>query len=104
MPTGGCANSEPFALQVTDRSMEPEFPEGCVIVVEPDGAVENGCFVVARHDRGFIFRQLIIEPDNWRLEALQPGHTPITITGIQDLRGRVIQRSGRRRKERKSYL
>ena len=25
-----CGSSEPYALQVTDDSMEPEFPKNCV--------------------------------------------------------------------------
>ena len=31
MDLGGCGSSEPFALQVTDNSMEPEFKKGCII-------------------------------------------------------------------------
>ena len=102
--TDGCSNSEPFALQVTDRSMEPEFPQGCVIVVEPVGVIEHGSFVVARHEDDFIFRKLVIDQEDWQLEALEPGHDTLAINGIGDIRGRVIQRSGAHRKDRKSYL
>ena len=33
----GCGASEPYALQVTDNSMEPEFPEGCIVLIDPSG-------------------------------------------------------------------
>jgi phage repressor protein C with HTH and peptisase S24 domain len=30
-----CSESEPFALQVLGDSMEPEFPDKCIIIIEP---------------------------------------------------------------------
>lgn len=32
---GTCSESEPFALQVLGDSMEPEFPDKCIIIIEP---------------------------------------------------------------------
>ena len=29
-----CGSSEPYALQVTDNSMEPEFPKDCIVIVD----------------------------------------------------------------------
>ncbi|MEA3292448.1 MAG: S24 family peptidase, partial [Pseudomonadota bacterium] len=63
-----------------------------------------GCYVVARHDGEHIFRQLRIGEESWRLQALKPGHPVLEIKGLQDIRGRVIQRAGTRRKDRKSYI
>ena len=100
----GCAKSEPFALQVLGDSMEPEFPDGCIIVVEPDGLIEDGCYVVARANGEYIFRQLRIDESGWRLTALQPGHPELEIGGLEDIRGRVIQRAGTRRRDHKSYI
>ena len=34
---GSCSENEPYALQVIDDSMEPEFAKGCVIVIDPTG-------------------------------------------------------------------
>ena len=42
-----CAGSDAFALQVLGDSMAPEFPDGCVVVSEPTGAVHDGCYVIA---------------------------------------------------------
>ena len=33
-----CGSSEPYALQVTDNSMEPEFPKDCIVIVDPSGS------------------------------------------------------------------
>ena len=44
-----CNGSESFALQVLGPSMAPEFPAGCIVIVEPAGVVTDGCFVVAEH-------------------------------------------------------
>jgi DNA polymerase V len=100
----GCAQNEPYALQVTDSSMEPEFPMGCVVVTEPGGPLEHGCYVIAHHGDEMIFRQLLMESDQWRLHALEPGFEDMPVSGPADIHGRVIQRAGKRRKDRKSYL
>lgn len=100
----GCANNEPYALQVTDSSMEPEFPKGCVIISEPNGVLENGCYVIGSDGDELVFRQLLIDDRGWRLHALQGDHADIPIDGPAAIRGRVIQRAGKSRKDRKAYL
>ena len=100
----GCAGSEPFALQVLGNSMEPEFPDGAIIIVEPSVVVENDCYVVAHQGDEVILRQLKIDEQRWYLCALHPDYPDIDISGIEQIRGRVIQRAGRRRKDRKSYI
>ncbi|MGI9291272.1 MAG: S24 family peptidase [Gammaproteobacteria bacterium] len=100
----GCAQNEPFALQVTDSSMEPEFPKGCIVVSEPNGPLEHGCYVIGNDGEELIFRQLLIEGEQWSLHALQPGIDDVLISGRDAIHGRVIQRAGTRRKDRKSYL
>ncbi|GJL81554.1 MAG: hypothetical protein DHS20C01_11880 [marine bacterium B5-7] len=99
-----CSESEPFALQVIDDSMEPEFPNGCVIIVEPGGVIDDGCFVVAFHADGVILRRLVMDDSGWRLVALKEGIEPIDIAGPDSIRGRVIQRAARRRRDRKLYI
>jgi len=100
----GCAAAEPFALQVLGNSMAPEFCEGCVVIVDPGAPVTHGVFVVAEHGDGVILRQLIIEENQWSLNALETGHPRIRIAGPEVIRGVVTQRAGRRRTERKNYL
>ena len=41
--------AEPFALRVIGDTMAPEFKDGCIIIVDPEGVVSDGCFVLAQH-------------------------------------------------------
>ncbi|MGD8785011.1 MAG: S24 family peptidase [Thioalkalispiraceae bacterium] len=106
MDLGGCGNSEPFALQVTDNSMEPEFKKGCIIVIDPGGVIEHGCYVFAQVENGFIFRQLVIE-DN--VHYLQPLHEDYLHekcpVDVDDIKGVIISQAGAtgKRSERKKY-
>ena len=99
-----CAANEPFVLQVLGDSMEPEFTDGTVIVVEPGGVLQSGSYVVAMHDGGYIFRQLIIESERWSLRALNDAYSGIEIPGASVIKGVVIQKAGRRRHECKHYV
>ncbi len=100
----GCAGGEPFALRVIGDSMSPEFEDGNIIIVEQDNTLQDGCFVVARHGDEYLLRKLVMEGPRWHLTALNGSWPDIDINGVADIRGRVIQRAGRRRKDRKSYL
>ncbi|MAG01367.1 MAG: peptidase [Acidiferrobacteraceae bacterium] len=99
-----CAESEPYALQVHGDSMEPEFPDGVVVVVEKTPVVEDGHFVIAKMKDGYTLRQLKIENGHWFLVALNEAYPTVEIEGIKAIHGRIIQRSARRRRDRKSYL
>ena len=99
-----CGASEPFALRVLGDDMLPEFEEGHIIIIDPGGKVQDGCFVVARTRGEFIFRQLFIEREQYVLRAMQPGHEEIVLPeGMKDIVGVVSQRSGRRRSQHKRY-
>ena len=43
-----CSGAEAFALLVLGDSMNPEFAEGDVIVIEPEGLATDGSFVLDR--------------------------------------------------------
>lgn len=101
---GSCAAAEPFALQVTDISMEPEFPKGCIIIVDPAGVVRDGAYVLAVDDKDeYIFRQLRINAGVYQLVALNATYGSITISGMERIQGVITQRAGRRRVDRKRY-
>jgi SOS-response transcriptional repressor LexA len=95
---GDCAGAEPFALMVLGDSMAPEFADGDVIVVEPEGVAGDGAYVVARVDDGWALRQLVRTDDGWQLRALDGATPPTAIADLATLRGVVIQKSrpGRR--------
>jgi SOS-response transcriptional repressor LexA len=100
-----CSGAEVFALRVLGQSMAPEFEEGEIIVVEPDGALRDGSFVLAQLGQEWIFRQLRRDGEGWQLAALNPVFPPRPLPGLEAVRGVIIQKSrpGRRRAS-KSYL
>lgn len=95
---GDCAGAEPFALMVLGDSMAPEFADGDVIVVEPEGLAADGAFVVAEVHDGWTLRQLARADGAWQLRALNPAYPPTPIADLASVRGVVIQkrRPGRR--------
>ncbi len=99
-----CDHSDPLALQVLGDSMTPEFEEGHVIVIEPDGVVNNGSYVLAKHEGEFIFRQLEIEDERYFLKPLNNHYPVLEISGMEDIHGVITQQTGRRRKDRKHYI
>ena len=103
-PPTTCIEAEPFALRVTDDSMEPEFAAGCIIIVDPTGVARDGAFVLAEIDGQYIFRRLERTGEGDRLVALADGYAPIALaTGLASVRGVVVQRAGARRKYHKRY-
>jgi DNA polymerase V len=93
-----CSGSEAFALRVLGTSMEPEFMEGEIIVIEPEGQLRDGSYVLARHEGEWIFRQLCQAGEDWRLHALNPAFPDLTLPALSEVRGVVIQKAlpGRR--------
>jgi len=84
--------------------MLPEFKEGHIIIIEPDGVVENGSYVLAMHDEEYIFRQLIIDNENYLLKPLNSSYPILEISTLEDVKGVITQRAGTRRKEHKKYV
>lgn len=101
--SGGCSESEPYALRVLGDSMLPEFKEGAVIVIDPAGAMRDGSYVVAMHNDELIFRQLRIHDDKYFLQPLNDLYDTVEIPGLSVVTGVISQQAGRRRKDRKRY-
>lgn len=105
MEATGCSASEPFALRVLGDMMEPEFKDGCIIIVDPEGMVQDGCYVVAQYEEEFYFRQLRIEDECHFLICVNQGYDErLEIPGIDAIHGVVSQQAGTRRKDHKHYL
>lgn len=94
-----CSSAEPFALMVLGDSMEPEFVEGDVILIEPEGLARDGSFVLAQLAGEWTFRQLLKTVAGWRLQALNPAYPGADISDLDPVKGVIIQKSkpGRRR-------
>lgn len=95
----GCSGAEAFALRVIGQSMAPEFQEGEVILIEPDGALRDGCYVLAHADGEYTFRQLQQRGEAWWLHPLNPAWPDQKLPDLSAVRGRVIQAAvpGRRK-------
>ncbi|GAB4213579.1 MAG: hypothetical protein Fur007_08050 [Rhodoferax sp.] len=95
----GCAGGESFALMVRGHSMAPEFQEGEIIIVEPEGLAQDGSYVLAWHADDWTFRQLRRTPQGWVLHALNPAFADAPIADLSAVKGVIIQKAlpGRRR-------
>ena len=106
LAASACASGEPYALMVLGDSMLPEFEEGEIIVVEPEGVARDGSYVIAyledveKEDERYIFRQLVQHAEGWMLKPLNPLYPNIPIDSILSVvKGVVIMKKkpGRRR-------
>ena len=96
---GGCSGAESFALRVLGDDMAPEFRHGEIVIVEPDGAIGDGRFVLAQHGGEWLLRQLRRHGDGWSLHALAGTEPDRLLPDLSAVRGVVIQKAvpGRRR-------
>jgi SOS-response transcriptional repressor LexA len=97
----GCSSAESFALMVLGDSMEPEFIQGDIIVIEPEGLATDGSYVMAWLEGEWIFRQLqqAGPKGGWKLVPLNPNYPSASIPDLSVIKGVIIQKSkpGRRR-------
>lgn len=103
MTQSGCSELEPYALRVLGDSMAPEFPEGCVVIVDPGAAPRDGAYVIVEYAGDIFFRQLVFEGERRFLRAVNPKYGSFELTPPYTIRGAVAQRAGRRRADRKHY-
>jgi SOS-response transcriptional repressor LexA len=83
-----------FALRVSGDSMEPEFKEGAILIVEPDMDAQPGDFVIAKNgDEETTFKQLMQDGGDWYLKPLNPRY-PIKPLGKASIVGvvRAVER------------
>lgn len=94
---GGCAARAPFALRVIGTSMEPEFRDGAVIIVDPDHPYGDGAYVVVDYGGETTFRQFTVREGRKYLVALHPDFPDVEITQAYKIRGVVTQQARNRR-------
>ena len=103
--TSTCAGAEPYALMVLGDSMAPEFMEGEIIVIEPEGLARDGSYVVAWANDEYIFRQIVQHHEGWMLKPLNPLYPNLPVEGLDCVKGVVImKKKPGKRKEQKSYV
>lgn len=60
-----------YALYVEGDSMEPKFPSGSIIVVEPEDEAKNGSYVIVRQNGSdATFKQLVIDGGQMYLKPI----------------------------------
>ena len=92
-----CGSSEPYALQVTDNSMEPEFPKDCIVIVDPSGSCVDGQYIFVEYDGVRWFRKFkIIDGDKYLL-ALNSEYPEIKLDNSYDVIGIIVQKNVNRK-------
>jgi len=103
MAQNSCSALEPYALRVLGDSMEPEFADGCVVIIDPGHAPRDGSYVVVEFAGDVFFRQLVFEGERRFLKPLNPKYGGFELTPPYTIRGGVVQQVGNRRSQRKHY-
>ncbi len=107
-----CAELEPFALQVLGDSMEPEFPDGCIVTIDPSDWCNHGMYIMCLVEDTRWFRQYLNDEHGERLVALNDLYPEIPLEGLEwKVEGIISQRtllrsqspSGRRESKRYEY-
>lgn len=102
---GACSEAEPFALMVLGDSMEPEFLDREIIVIEPEGLAKEGSYVLAFYNEEYTFRQLIKHEAAWALHALNPAYPDQPIPDLGCIKGIIVlKKQPGRRKSAKHYV
>lgn len=87
-----------FALRVKGDSMEnpygkPSYPEGCIIIVDPDRSVVSGARVVARLDdvEEATFKVYVEDAGRRFLKPLNPQYPTLAVNSHATICGVVVQ-------------
>jgi len=90
-----------FGVRVTNDSMEPEFREGDILVVNPNLEAKSGDYVIAKltDENEATFKKLVIHPGEGGrsiiiLRPLNPAYQDIVITDPEkvEIVGKVVER------------
>jgi SOS-response transcriptional repressor LexA len=101
----GCSMHEPYALQVLGDQMEPEFPDRCVVIIEPTDQRRHGSYVFAEVEGVRWFRKYVKDTQGReRLIAENRIYPDIELNGLEwQVLGVIIQRNIRRRIKHYDY-
>lgn len=81
-----------YALRVKGDSMEPVFPEGCIIVVDPQRDATHGDYVIIRQNGDeATFKQLIFDGSTKYLKPVNPRYPIMALLPDAELCGVIIQ-------------
>ena len=92
-----CGASEPYALQVTDNSMEPEFKKECIVVIDPVGQCKDGQYVFIEYEGVRWFRKFVTKGNLNYLIAPNDLYPEILLDNSYDILGIIIQKNENRK-------
>lgn len=99
-----CASKELFALQVLGDAMQPEFPDKCIILIEPGDQAWSGMYILARLEGTLWFRQYIKDEQGERLVAANKDYPDIPLADLNwTVEGIIMQRNIRREVKHYKY-
>jgi len=103
---GSCAASELIALQVIGDSMEPEFKDGGIVVIDQDAVIRDRVYVLVMLEGGLALRQLVIEEERYIIQPLNEAYMHERQEVEKSaLKGVIVQQTPHkgRRKDRITY-
>jgi SOS-response transcriptional repressor LexA len=81
-----------YALRVEGDSMEPRFPNGAILIVEPEAEAKSGSFVIMRQNgTDATFKQLVHDAGRWYLKPVNPRYPIMELSEDAVLCGVVKQ-------------
>ena len=97
-----CSLSEPYALQVLGPDMEPEFPDQCIVIIDPTDNCSDGAYVFIEVEDTRWFRQYREDADgNKWLAAENEVFPDIDLNGLNyKILGVIIQSNIKRKVKR----
>lgn len=94
--TSSTSSRRAFALRIKGDSMEPEFTEGDIVIVDPDRTPENGNFIIAKNGTEATFKQYIIDGSSVFLKPLNSRYPIKDMTGVEfNIAGVVVEKKKR---------
>lgn len=81
-----------YGLIMMDDSMSPQINKGDTLLIKQQDAIDDGQIALVDYD-GHMIRKIIRQDDGVILQPFNPGHRPIYIADISNLKiiGRVMQ-------------
>ncbi len=92
-----CASNAPYALQVLGDSMEPEFKDGAVIIVDPSIPLHNKAYVVIDYQGETTLRQFVVRGEDHYIVAGNDKYPEVQLTEEYNIRGIVSQQARNRK-------
>ena len=77
--------------------MEPEFPSGCIVIVDPSGSCVDGQYIFAEYDGVRWFRKFKIIDGEKYLLALNTDYPEIRLDNSYDVIGIIVQKNVNRK-------